>query len=95
VSFVDYVDKDTEKTYTITPAEDGLWVFTSFSDMDTNASLCDADGKELAYSYYGGKNNYYNFRIEYELKAGETYTVSVRWGLAGYAGNMALLFGPQ
>jgi hypothetical protein len=50
VSFVDYVDKDMSKTYTITPAEDGLWVFTSFSDMDTSATLFDADGKELAYS---------------------------------------------
>ena len=94
VSFIDYVDKDSEKIYTITPAEDGTWVFTSYSNVGTFATLYDADGKELAYGSYGGSSYYYDFRIEYELKAGETYTISVRWDLAGYAGKMAILFGP-
>ncbi len=91
VSFTDYVGANENKTYTIAPSEDGEWVFTSFVEGDTFAILYDAEGNELASNDDGG--NSANFKIVYELKAGETYTLSVRWYHSSSAGDVPLLFG--
>ena len=92
VSFTDYIGAGETKSYTITPTEDGVWTFTSFADHDTYATLCDGEGNVLTDnddgSHYG-----YNFSITYELKAGETYTIHVRWYGSSHAGNVPLLFG--
>ena len=93
VSFVDYISEGETKYYTITPVEDGVWTFTSASDSDTYGYLYDADGYYLASDDDSGYGN--NFNMTYELKAGETYTVAIRWYSSNQAGNMAILFGYQ
>ena len=90
VSFSDYIGEGETNVYTVTPAEDGLWTFTSASENDTCGYLYDAEGNEIAYDDDGGYNA--NFKIVYELKAGETYTVRVRWYSSDCSGTMALLF---
>ena len=67
-------------------------MFTSFSDAPPQVILCAADGNELVADYYSGHNG--NFRLEYDLKAGETYIIKVRWLYDGNSGNMNLLFAP-
>ena len=89
-SFIDYIDAGETKSYTITPTEDGTWTFTSFADADSYGYLYDAEGNQLTYNDDGGYNN--NFQITYELKAGETYTVSVRWYYSDRAGYIPLVF---
>ncbi len=90
-SFVDYVGEGETVSYTITPTEDGVWTFTSFSNYyGTTATLYDSDGNQLAHDY---GYDYENFKIVYRLKAGETYTLSVRWTYgAGDYNSMPLLF---
>ncbi len=90
VSFTDYIGEGETKIYTITPTEDGTWIFTSASEYDTYGYLYDAEGNEITHNDDGGYSA--NFKIVYELKAGETYTVRVRWYSSGRAGIMALLF---
>ena len=91
VSFTDYIGAGETKSYTITPTEDGVWTFTSFSDHDTYATLCDANGNTLDSDDDDGQG--LNFKITYELKAGETYIITVRWYDSNDAGNVPLLFG--
>ncbi len=94
VSFVDYIAEGEVKIYTIAPTEDANWIFTSFvnyGDCSTVAYLCDENGAELASDSYGGVNG--NFRIVYELKAGEVYTLKVSHINENHAGEVPLLFG--
>ena len=91
VSFTDYIGAGETKSYTITPTEDGVWTFTSCANNDTYGYLYDVEGNCLTSNDDGGYNN--NFKITYELKAGETYIVKVRWYNSEIAGNVALLFG--
>ncbi len=91
VSFTDYIGAGETKSYTITPTEDGVWSFTSFANDDTRAYLYDSEGNTLASDDDGGYNS--NFRITYELKAGETYTIMVSWYSSNDAGDVPLLFG--
>ena len=94
VSFTDYIGAGETKSYTITPTEDEIWTFTSYSYNDTFGELYDAHGKCLASDddngFYGN-----NFFITYELKAGETYVIEVRWWDSNFAGNVALIFEKQ
>jgi len=90
VSFTDYIGTGETKSYTITPTEDGVWTFTSSAYGDTVADLYGAEGNHLTWDDDGGVDN--NFRITYELKAGETYTLQVRWYSSNRAGNVALIF---
>lgn len=92
VSFTDYVAANETKIYTITPTEDSSWTFTSFTDRDSYATLYDANGNHLTSNDDGGEG--LNFRITYQLKAGETYTIHIRWLNNTVEGTMALLFGP-
>ena len=90
VSFKDYIGASETKSYTIKPTEDGVWTFTSFAAGDTYGYLYDANGNELIRNDDGGYNG--NFMMTYELKAGETYTVQVRWYSSYNAGMMPLIF---
>ena len=89
ISFVDYVAEGEYKSYTICPTESGTWTFTSCANSDTYAYLYDANGNELAYNDDGGSDN--NFQIVYELQAGETYTLTIRWYNSYNAGNMPII----
>ena len=92
VSFIDYVDVDEVKEYTITVTENATWTFTSFAEWDTYAEIYDAEGNQLAYDDDSGY--YSNFKITLNLNAGETYVVKVKWlNASAYGGKMALLFG--
>ena len=70
-----------------------LWLFTSFASEDTYGALYDANENLLAYNDDGGYDH--NFKLLYELKAGEIYYVDVWWYSSGYAGEMPLLFTPK
>ena len=93
VSFKDYIGEGETKSYTITPTEDGVWTFTSAAGRDTYGYLYSSSGNCVCMDDDSGYEN--NFRIDYELKAGETYTVVVRWYSDDVAGNMILLFNRQ
>ena len=68
-----------ETCFTICPEEDALWTFTSCGmDVWAYAELYDADGYWIA-----GASDY-GFTVEYELKAGETYTLMVGCDWTGY-----------
>ena len=75
-SFVDYIPAGETVSYVINPTESGRWVFTSYSWGDTYAVLYDENGYEIA-SNDDFTNS--NFRIEYDLEEGKTYTLVVRW----------------
>ena len=83
VSFTDYIAEGETNSYTITPTEDGVWTFRSYTYEYPYAILYDADGKELVHSA--------GFKINYELKAGETYTLEVGW-YYNSVGNIGLIF---
>ena len=90
VSFKDFVGSGEVKTYTITPTKDGSWTFMSVSGGDTYATLYSANGKYLTYDDDGAGNG--QFYMTYYLKAGQTYTVEVRWYSSSVSGNMILVF---
>jgi hypothetical protein len=83
VSFTDYIAADETKSYTITPTEDSVWTFISYTYNYAYASLYDANGNELSWSS--------GFEINYDLKAGETYVLQVGW-YYNTAGNIGLIF---
>lgn len=90
VSFVDYIGQGETKVYTITPTEDSVWTFTTRANGDTYGYLYDADGNRLTYDDDNGQGN--NFYFSYELKAGETYTVRIRWYYSDNAGAVPVIF---
>ena len=92
-SFAEFVDAEETKIYTIAPTEDATWVFTSASYGNTYAYLCDSEGNTLTQNDIGEDGN--NFKITYDLKAGETYTLKVKWYYVYDAGYMNLLFAPM
>ena len=93
VSFTDYIGEGETKYYVITPTEDGTWVFTSFADGDTLVFLYDAENNLLDEND-DGSNLGNNFRLVYELKAGETYVIGVKWYGLDKSGDVPLLFTP-
>ena len=92
VSFVEYVEAGETVTYTVTPAENGNWTFTSFANADTYAELYSVAGERIiASDDDSGKNS--NFRIDAHLKAGQSYVIQIRWLDSSYAGEMPILIG--
>lgn len=90
VSFVEYVGSGESVEFTICPTENGYWSFTSMANNDTWAELCYANGEYITNNDDSGYNS--NFKIEYYLEAGVTYTLSVRWYSSGTEGRMPLIF---
>ncbi len=64
------------RNITITPITSGLWTMYSICDFDSYATLYDSEGNILISNDDGNGNG--DFRIAYELAAGETYTLSIR-----------------
>ena len=56
-----------------TPAADGTYVFKTTGQWLTDGTLYDSEGKQVAYDY--GDAQDYNYRIETQLKAGQTYYI--------------------
>ncbi len=75
VSFTAYIPNNAPKSFTITPTEDGIWTFISAGGKDPYANLYDHEGKWIGGDDDGGDNM--NFKITYELKAGQTYTIQI------------------
>ena len=69
--------------YRFIPAEDMDVVFRSITLNDnTYGYIFDANGNELVsgnYNYYDYDGNYYDFRIDYHLTAGQTYYFGCRY----------------
>ena len=72
-----YVEKDATVRLAFTPAQSDVYIFQSKSDQDTYGYLYAADGSELSRNDDGGDGG--NFRIVYELQAGVTYYLEVRF----------------
>lgn len=62
---------------TFVPTQTGIYNFYSVSERDTYAYLFDAEGNQLTYNDDGGNGN--NFVITWELTAGSTYTLRVKF----------------
>ena len=90
VSFVDYIDAGETVRYVIAPEENATWIFTSFTDSDSYATLYDFEENYLYSDDDSGDGT--NFEICYDLEAGKTYILEVRWLSDTREGNMALLF---
>ncbi len=63
--------------FTFIPSEDGNYRFESYTDSDTYAVLYDGKMIEIDSNDDGGNES--NFRIDYNLEAGETYYYAVRY----------------
>ena len=68
---------DERYTYKITPSKSGYYAFWSEGSADTKASLCNSQMEELTYNDDSGDSS--NFRITWELEAGETYYLHTRF----------------
>lgn len=90
VSFIDYVSEGEWVSYTISPSESGTWTFTSDTYFDTYAELYDADENQIAFDDDSGEES--NFLIVFDLVAGETYTIRVKWLNENRSGTMSLIF---
>ena len=88
VGFVHYVGSGETVEYTVTAEVDSVFVFTTESYKDTYGYLYDSNGNLII-----SNDDYYdrNFRIQYTLKAGETYTLKVRWYSADNYGPMRIV----
>lgn len=76
------------KSFFFTPESDGIYIFSSQSELDTRASL-NSDQGYLAYDDDDGEE--YNFLIEYFLTAGVTYRLDVDLLDSGDGGSVAIL----
>ena len=63
--------------YSFTPNESGRYVIYSFDSGDTVVHLYDADFNEIAMDDDGGDD--FNFRLEYDYIAGETYIFGIEF----------------
>ena len=89
VSFVDYIDSGEIKYYIITPTVGGPWTFTTMANADTYGVLYTENNEMIIYNDDGGYNN--NFKITYELKAGETYILAIRHYGGGLVGECPII----
>ncbi len=89
ISFIEYLNSGEEKTYIITPTEDGIWTFTSFAQKDTVGYLYDENDDVICEDDDSGYNN--NFKITYELEKGKNYKVKVRFYSSTF-GEIPLIF---
>ena len=79
------------KYYTFTPTTSGTYVIYSIGSEDTKVYLYNASGTELDSDDDDGDSN--NFRLEYDLTAGITYTFGVRYYNASKTGTISFKFG--
>lgn len=86
VAFTNYVGSNEKVTFTITPEEDGEWIFTTRSWAWAHVTLV-SENDEWYLDYYG------NDRTNYcRLEAGKAYTFTVEWDDVNYAGYMIFIF---
>ena len=71
------LEEGKEATFSFTPDEDGTYAFFSESNSDTYATLYDSEGEYLDDDDEGGSGS--NFKLIYELQAGETYYLAARF----------------
>ena len=90
VSFVDYIDSGETKYYIITPTVGGPWTFTTMANADTYGVLYTENHDTITSNDDDGYNS--NFKITYELKAGETYILAIRHYGGGLVGECPILF---
>ncbi|MBE6734038.1 MAG: hypothetical protein E7563_01680 [Ruminococcaceae bacterium] len=79
------------KYYSYTPSTSGKHVIYSTADVDTKVYLYDSDGIELDSDDDGGDST--NFRLEYNLTAGEKYYFGVRYYNSSNTGSIPFTFG--
>ena len=71
-----------------TPEITGTYIFYSTGSWDTVASLYSDEGVDFAADDDSGDGD--NFRLEYELEAGKTYYLGVRYYTAGDLGEISV-----
>lgn len=82
---VEITEKDPSISFKFTPTESGWYSFYSNSDSDTYCRLFNSSGDELTNDDNSGENN--NFRIDYQLEAGETYIFRCSYSFSGVLGT--------
>jgi uncharacterized repeat protein (TIGR02543 family) len=75
-----------------TPKTSGKYVLYSYGNENTEGYLYDSSGKELARNDDGGSGT--NFRITYNLTAGTTYNIGVKYHSSTQTGDIRCYFGP-
>ena len=82
---VEITEKDPSISFKFTPTESGWYSFYSNSDSDTYCRLFNSSGDELTNDDNSGVEN--NFRIDYQLEAGETYIFRCSYASSGVFGT--------
>lgn len=76
----------TESIFKFIPEEDGVYIFWSYNNShDTYGYILDSGMQELQHNDDDGEYN--NFRVQYELVAGETYYLKSRFFTMDNAGS--------
>ncbi len=88
VTTAEIVNQGDYAFFSFVPETTGEYVFVSLTAADTYGCLYDADWNDLASDDDGGTDN--NFRIAYELQAGETYYFGARF-LNGSVGSFPVV----
>ena len=87
-------DTDVSKYFKFTPSQSGSLTFYSTGSSDTVGRLYDSDMTELAYNDDNGEDR--NFRISYNVNAGETYVLQIgAYGSSDEAFNVTFNFEPN
>ena len=79
------------KYFTFTPSTSGKYVIYSTGSEDTKVYLYNASGTELDSDDDDGESN--NFRLEYSLTAGTTYTFGIKYYNSSKTGTISFKFG--
>ena len=79
------------KYFSFTPSKTGIYVIYSTGTSDTKVYLYDSNGNQLYYDDDGGDNR--NFRLEYILTAGTTYTFAIQYYNSSTTGTINFNFG--
>lgn len=87
-------DTNVSKYFKFTPSQSGSLTFYSTGSRDTVGRLLDSDMTELAYNDDNEEDM--NFRISYNVNAGETYVLQIgAYGLSDVAFNVTFNFEPN
>jgi len=79
------------KYYYFTPSTTGTYVIYSTGSVDTYVTLYNSSGSQLTYDDQSGGNG--NFRLSYNLTAGNTYKYGVKYYSSSRTGTISFKFG--
>ncbi len=90
-SYSPSVSANSYKEYTFTPSSSGKYVIYSTCNVDTKVTLYNSSGSVIDSDDDGGDNR--NFRLAYNLTAGQTYRYKVEFYSSSNSGTLSFTFG--